>query len=138
MAHLKKWATFSLALNVKNDILKLNVFYANLVSGQNVLPFIYKNTTNSLTGATLLGKANPSILSTFVPFERTFNVMDTTISVINSSYLTYTDVLPLTPPSPPFTDIAFDKSIDNYLLFAVQLNSTLGSMELHSISLIAQ
>jgi len=123
---------------VANDVLKLNVFYLNLNSGVSALPYIYTNTTNSLTGATLLGRASPSSSNNFVPFERTFNVKTTTISGINSTYTTYTDVLPQTATSPSFQDTTFNKSVNNYLLFAVQLGTTLGSMELHSISLIAQ
>ena len=119
-----------------NDTLKLNVFYSSLFVGQNVLPFIYTNTINSLTGASLLGKASPSNVNNFVPFERTFNVKDNTISGVNNLFNTYTDVLPMSVGSPAFTDTPFDKSINNYLLFAIQLGTTLGSMELNSISLI--
>jgi ribosomal protein L35AE/L33A len=121
-----------------NDVLKLNVFYSNLNTAVSTFPFIYTNTTNSLTGATLLGKASPSISNNFIPFERTFNVKDTTISGLNSLFVTYSDVLPMSVGTPPFTSATFNKAVDNYLLFAVQLGTTLGSMELHSISLIAQ
>jgi hypothetical protein len=123
---------------VANDLLKLRLFFSSLNTGSSVFPFVYTNTINSLTNATLLGKAAPSSGNNFVPFERTFNVKTTTISGINSTYPTYTDVLPQTPASPPFQDTPFNKTVDNYLIVAFQLGTSLGSMQLHTISLIAE
>lgn len=78
---------------------------------------IYKNTSNTLTGATLIA-ANTTISATnlFSQMIRTFRINSNTLSGIGtSSYLPdYTSSS--TPASTTFTT-----NVDNYILFSIQL-----------------
>ena len=81
---------------------------------------IYMNTTNSLTGATLLGTGQTMNGTTyFQRFERNFLFDGTNligISVVNGFA---TDLTAST-----ISNIAFNTLVDNYLIFAVQNSST--------------
>lgn len=81
---------------------------------------IYINTTNSLTGATLLGTGQTMNGTTyFQRFERNFLFDGTNligISVVNGFA---TDLTAST-----ISNIAFNRLVDNYLIFAVQNSST--------------
>jgi len=81
---------------------------------------IYINTSNSLTGATLLGTAGAMNSSVYIQrFERNFFFDGTNLNVYNPSTGTSTDLT-----SGTNTLVAFNPAIDNYLLFAVQNSTT--------------
>lgn len=83
-------------------------------------PRIYMNTTNSLTGATLIASAQTMNGSTyFQRFERNFLFDGTNlicISVVNGFA---TDLTAST-----ISNVAFNNLVDNYLIFAVQNSTT--------------
>jgi hypothetical protein len=81
---------------------------------------IYINTSNSLTGATLLGTAGAMNSSVYIQrFERNFFFDGTNLNVYNPSTAISTDLT-----SGAITLVSFNPTIDNYLLFAVQNSST--------------
>lgn len=82
---------------------------------------IYINTTNSLTGATLLATASLSMNGAiyFQRFERNFYFDGTNLNVYNPTNGISTDLTVGT-----MTLVSFNASIDNYLLFAVQNGTT--------------
>lgn len=83
---------------------------------------IYINTTNSLTGATLLATASASMNGAlyFQRFERNFYFDGTNLNVYNPTNGISTDLTVGT-----ITLVSFNPSVDNYLLFAVQNTSTI-------------
>lgn len=81
---------------------------------------IYINTSNSLTGATLLGTAGAMNSSVYIQrFERNFFFDGTNLYVYNPSNGISTDLT-----SGNITLVSFNPAIDNYLLFAVQNSTT--------------
>jgi hypothetical protein len=81
---------------------------------------IYINTSNSLTGATLLGTAGTMNSSVYIQrFERNFFFDGTNLNVYSPSTAISTDLT-----SGAITLVSFNPTIDNYLLFAVQNSST--------------
>lgn len=83
---------------------------------------IYINTTNSLTGATLLATASSSMNGAlyFQRFERSFYFDGTNLNVYNPTNAISTDLTVGT-----ITLVSFNPAVDNYLLFAVQNTSTI-------------
>lgn len=83
-------------------------------------PRIYLNTTNSLTGATLIGTSAGMNAAIYLQrFERNFFFDGTHLNVYNPSNGISTDLT-----SGTLTKVAFNPAIDNYLIFAVQNSST--------------
>jgi hypothetical protein len=81
---------------------------------------IYINTSNSLTGATLLGTAGAMNSAVYIQrFERNFFFDGTNLYVYNPSNGISTDLT-----SGTITLVPFNPAIDYYLLFAVQNSST--------------
>jgi hypothetical protein len=81
---------------------------------------IYINTSNSLTGATLLGTAGAMNSTVYIQrFERNFFFDGTNLYVYNPSNGISTDLT-----SGTITLVPFNPAIDYYLLFAVQNSST--------------
>jgi len=81
---------------------------------------IYINTSNSLTGATLLGTAGAMSSSVYIQrFERNFFFDGTNLYVYNPTNGISTDLT-----SGTITLVPFNTAIDNYLLFAVQNSTT--------------
>jgi hypothetical protein len=81
---------------------------------------IYINTSNSLTGATLLGTGAQMNGSNYHQrFERNFYFDGTNLNVLNPTVASSTDFTVGT-----LTLVPFNPAIDNYLLFAVQNSST--------------
>jgi hypothetical protein len=81
---------------------------------------IYINTSNSLTGATLLGTAGAMNSSVYIQrFERNFFFDGTNLYVYNPTNGISTDLT-----SGTITLVPFNTAIDNYLLFAVQNSTT--------------
>jgi len=81
---------------------------------------MYINTSNSLTGATLLATAGSMTGTTYVQrFERNFYFDGTNIYVYNPSNAISTDLT-----SGTLTSVAFNPAIDYFLIFAVQNSST--------------
>jgi len=80
---------------------------------------IYLNTTNSLTGATLLATAGTMTSTTYIQrFERNFFFDGTNLNVYNPSNGISTDLT-----SGTNTLVAFNPAVDYYLIFAVQNSS---------------
>jgi len=82
---------------------------------------IYINTSNSLTGATLIGTASQSMNGSiyFQRFERNFYFDGTNLNVFNPGSAISTDLTVGT-----LTLVSLNPAIDNYLLFAVQNSNT--------------
>jgi len=81
---------------------------------------MYINTSNSLTGATLLATAGSMTGTTYVQrFERNFYFDGTNLYVYNPSNAISTDLT-----SGTLTSVAFNPAIDYFLIFAVQNSST--------------
>lgn len=82
---------------------------------------IYINTTNSLTGATLLATASQAMNSSnyFQRFERNFLFDGTHLNCYNPTNAISTDLTVGT-----LTKVAFNPAIDYFLIFAVQNSST--------------
>lgn len=81
---------------------------------------IYINTSNSLTGATLLGTAGGMNSTVYIQrFERNYFYDGTNLFVYNPSNGISTDLT-----SGTITLVAFNRLIDNYLIFAVQNSTT--------------
>jgi len=81
---------------------------------------IYINTSNSLTGATLLGTAGAMNSTVYIQrFERNFFFDGTNLYVYNPSNGISTDLT-----SGTITLVPFNPAIDYYLLFAVQNSTT--------------
>lgn len=82
---------------------------------------IYINTTNSLTGATLIATASQAMNSSnyFQRFERSFFFDGTNLNVFNPTSATSTDLGVGT-----LTKVAFNAAIDYFLIFAVQNSAT--------------
>jgi hypothetical protein len=80
---------------------------------------VYLNTTNDLTGSTLLGISAGMNSTTYIQrFERNFLFDGTNLLAYNPNGLISTDLTAGT-----LTNVPFNSMVDNYLLFAV-LNST--------------
>jgi hypothetical protein len=88
---------------------------ANRTSG-NLTYRIYKNTTNSLTGATQIATLNVST-SAFIQAIRTFRVNTNVLSYLNVGANITTDYG--TNPNLPSTT-SFVTSVDQYIIFAIQ------------------
>lgn len=82
---------------------------------------IYINTTNSLTGATLIATASQAMnsLNYFQRFERNFLFDGTHLNCYNPTNAISTDLTVGT-----LTKVAFNPAIDYFLIFAVQNSST--------------
>lgn len=81
---------------------------------------IYINTSNSLTGATLLATAGSMTSTTYIQrFERNFYFDGTNLYVYNPSNAISTDLT-----SGTLTSVAFNPAIDYFLIFAVQNSTT--------------
>ena len=82
---------------------------------------IYINTTNSLTGATLIATASQAMNSTnyFQRFERNFLFDGTHLNCYNPTNAISTDLTVGT-----LTKVAFNPAIDYFLIFAVQNSAT--------------
>jgi hypothetical protein len=81
---------------------------------------MYINTSNSLTGATLLATAGSMTTTTYIQrFERNFYFDGTNLYVYNPSNAISTDLT-----SGTLTSVAFNPAIDYFLIFAVQNSST--------------
>lgn len=85
---------------------------------------MYKNTVNSLTGATLIGTGinNSSPTNLFFQPYRNARINSNTISLLNTSQANLSDfTFSALPPS----STTFNTSVDNYILFTI---SVLGSI----------
>jgi hypothetical protein len=81
---------------------------------------IYINTSNSLTGATLLGTSGGMNSATYIQrFERNFFFDGTNLNVYNTTNAISTDLTSGTK-----TLFSFNPAIDYYLIFAVQNSTT--------------
>ena len=81
---------------------------------------MYINTSNSLTGATLLATAGSMTTTTYIQrFERNFYFDGTNLYVYNPSNAISTDLT-----SGTLTSVAFNPAIDYFLIFAVQNSTT--------------
>lgn len=80
---------------------------------------IYKNTSNTLTGATLIA-SNTAITGTnvFSQMIRTFRVNSNILSGINQTSSALTDIQSV---SSSLTSTTFTTSVDNYIIFSIQL-----------------
>jgi len=81
---------------------------------------IYKNTSNSLTGATLIGLCLSANTATFAQAIRTFRINSNTITGISTSIAVQSDY---SSTSNPEVSTTFNTSIDNYILLAITLVS---------------
>jgi hypothetical protein len=81
---------------------------------------MYINTTNSLTGATLIGTAGAMNAATYIQkFWRSFFYDGTNLCVYNPANGISSDIT-----SGTLTSVPFNRTINNYLIFAVQNGTT--------------
>lgn len=84
---------------------------------------VYKNTTNSLTGATLIGIFLSNSPNWFQQSQRTFRINSNVLSGLGANTSSTSDfTFTSSTSSTPFTT-----SVDNYIIFAIQLNNALDS-----------
>ena len=102
---------------VANNSIYVRNFLTKTAGSTASTPRIYINTTNSLTGATLLATGNAS--SYFQRFERNFFFDGTNLNVFNQTGAASTDLGVGT-----MTLVAFNPANNYYLIFAVQNSST--------------
>jgi len=84
---------------------------------------VYKNTTNSLSGATLIATYNPMTFSNYISgMSRNIfvDVSANQMTVMNGGATVPTDYV----NTGANTVIAFDETVDNYILFALQPSNT--------------
>jgi hypothetical protein len=81
---------------------------------------IYKNTTNSLTGATLIGLVMSGSTQAFAQAIRTYRINANTITGITTSAAVAVDY---TTNGNPEVSTTFTTSVDNYIIFAIQLQN---------------
>jgi hypothetical protein len=79
---------------------------------------IYKNTTNSLTGATLIGLVLSGSTQIYAQGIRTFRINSNTITGLITSTATAVDYA---TNGNPEVSTTFTTSVDNYIIFAIQL-----------------
>jgi hypothetical protein len=86
---------------------------------------IFKNTSNTLTGATLIGALTSaaSATSLYTQAIRTFRVNSNTISGLQTGTVGTTDIL----TAPNIVSTTFTTNVDNYIIFSIQLSSTADS-----------
>lgn len=107
---------------VTNNTIYIKAYIERTVatgSGSTTFRF-YTNTTNSLTGATLLGSASTMATTVrFQRFERNIFVDAFNLNCFNTGTSASNDYT-MSALSP----IAFNKTVDNYLIFTVQHSSS--------------
>jgi len=81
---------------------------------------IYKNTSNSLTGATLIGLCLSANTATFALAIRTFRINSNTLTGLPTSAASLSDYA---TNGNPEVSTTFNTSVDNYIIFAIQLVS---------------
>jgi hypothetical protein len=79
---------------------------------------IYKNTTNSLTGATLIGLILSGSTQIYAQGIRTFRINSNTLTGLTTSTATAVDYA---TNGNPEVSTTFTTSVDNYIIFAIQL-----------------
>jgi hypothetical protein len=86
---------------------------------------IFKNTSNTLTGATLIGALTSaaSATSLYTQAIRTFRVNSNTISGLQTGTVGTTDIL----TAPNIISTTFTTNVDNYIIFSITLSSTADS-----------
>ena len=82
---------------------------------------IYKNTSNTLTGATLIGSVLSASTQLFAQPIRTFRINSNTLTGLTTSTITSIDYAQNGNPEASTT---FTTSVDNYIIFAIQLAGT--------------
>lgn len=85
---------------------------------------VYKNTTNSLTGATLIGSFLGANSAVFAQGIRTYRINSNTLTGFSTALSVLTDYASSTNAEVSTT---FTTSVDNYILFAIQLVSSTDS-----------
>lgn len=85
--------------------------------------YIYKNTSPTLTGATLIGTGllSQNALNIFMQYIRTFRITGGILGAFPSSVSALIDNVSSTGNSESTT--AFDINVDNYILISIQLSS---------------
>jgi hypothetical protein len=86
---------------------------------------IFKNTSNTLTGATLIGNfiSAASATTLFGQAIRTFRINSNTISGLQTANVFTTDIL----TAPNISSTTFTTNVDNYIIFSITLSSTADS-----------
>lgn len=82
---------------------------------------IYKNTSNSLTGATLIGLVLSVSTQAYAQAIRTFRISANTLTGLTTSTATSVDYA---QNGNPEVSTTFTTSVDNYIIFAIQLAGT--------------
>lgn len=95
------------------------VLKTGTLAGQSVR--IYKNTSNTLTGATLIGLVLSNSTQLFAQPIRTFRINSNTLTGLTTSTVTSVDYA---QNGNTETSTTFTTSVDNYIIFAIQLAGT--------------
>ena len=96
---------------------------------------MYKNTSNALAGSTLIGvfASNLAGTSTYVQGGRTARIVSNTLSIFPTNAIFAFDY---TYNANPLTSTTFTTSVDNYIIFSIQLGSTSDSANVSMSRLI--
>lgn len=86
---------------------------------------MYKNTSNTLTGATLIAtlSSGMSFVNTFAQGIRTFRINSNTISGMGASVTNYNDY----NTTASISSTTFTTNVDNYIIFSIILSSAADS-----------
>jgi hypothetical protein len=82
---------------------------------------IYKNTSNTLTGATLIGFVLSASTQLYAQAIRTFRINSNTLTGLTTSTITAVDY---TQNGNTEMSTTFTTSVDNYIIFAIQISGT--------------
>lgn len=82
---------------------------------------IYKNTSNTLTGATFIGSILSASTQLFAQAIRTFRINSNTLTGLTTSTITAFDYA---TNGNPESSTTFTTSVDNYIIFAIQISGT--------------
>lgn len=95
---------------------------------------IYANTSNSLTGATLIGAFGAlGTTSIFLHGTRNYRINTNVLTGITTTSATPSDITAATAAQ---LSTAFNTSVDNYIIFAIQLGSALDTANITMARLI--
>lgn len=94
---------------------------------------IYKNTTNTLTGATLIASIGTAAASNvYLQGLRTGRINSNTLTIMGAASSKQTDIINDNANS----SITFTQNVDNYILFTVQLGSAADSANISMARLV--
>jgi hypothetical protein len=82
---------------------------------------IYKNTINTLTGATFIGFVLSASTQLFAQAIRTFRINSNTLTGLTTSTISAFDYA---TNGNPESSTTFTTSVDNYIIFAIQISGT--------------